>query len=48
MNDSHWFWHLLALAVVLWSSTLTVWVAIKGALDIREMVKRLDDDDTSR
>ena len=48
MNDSHWFWHLLALAVVLWYSTITVWVAIKGALDIREMVKRLDDDDTSR
>ncbi len=42
MNDSHWFWHALAWSVVLWYSTITIWVAIRGALDIREMVRRLD------
>lgn len=43
-TDTHWFWHLLALAVVAWYSTITIWVAIKGALDIREMVRRLDEE----
>ncbi len=45
MTDPHWFWHLLALAVVIWYSTITIWVSIKGALDIKEMVKRLDEEE---
>lgn len=43
MKDLHWFWLLLALAVVGWYSTVTIWVAIKGAADIRDMVRRLDE-----
>lgn len=42
--DLHLLWLLLALAVVGWYSTVTVWVAIKGAADIRDMVKRLDEE----
>ncbi len=41
---AHWFWFALVLAVVLWYSSITIWVAIKGALDIREMVARLDEE----
>jgi hypothetical protein len=43
-DDMHWFWHVLTLAVVVWYSTTTIWVAIKGALDIRTMVRRLDEE----
>ncbi len=41
---AHWFWLALVIAVVVWYSTITLWVAIKGALDIREMVARLDEE----
>ena len=35
------FWELLAWACVLWYSTLTIYVAIKGAADIKRMLARL-------
>lgn len=37
----HWFWWLLTAACVIWYSTITVYVAIKGASDIKNMLKRL-------
>lgn len=37
----HWFWWLLAMACVVWYSTITVYVAIKGAGDIKHMLARL-------
>ncbi|MDM8007970.1 MAG: hypothetical protein QUV05_17665 [Phycisphaerae bacterium] len=37
----HWFWLLLTAAVVIWYSTITVYVAIKGVTDIRTMLRRL-------
>ena len=43
-SDSHWLWHALIWGVVLWYSTITIWVAICGARDIRDMVKRLDEE----
>ncbi|HRH95363.1 MAG TPA: hypothetical protein PLB55_05480 [Prosthecobacter sp.] len=43
-SDSHWLWHALIWGVVLWYSTITIWVAIRGARDIRDMVKRLDEE----
>lgn len=48
MNDMHWFWLTLILAVVVWYSTITIWVAIRGALDIRTMVRRLDEENADR
>ncbi|HEY0380211.1 MAG TPA: hypothetical protein VGC87_25080 [Pyrinomonadaceae bacterium] len=39
---SHWFWWILAMACVVWYSTITVYVAIKGAADIKHMLARLD------
>lgn len=37
----HWFWWLMTVACVVWYSTITVYVAIKGALDIKHMLARL-------
>lgn len=37
----HWFWLALTAAVVIWYSTITVYVAWKGAKDIKNMLARL-------
>ena len=41
MSGDHWFWWLAMLAVMVWYSTVTVYVAVKGTLDIRQMLRRL-------
>jgi hypothetical protein len=41
MMAEHWFWWLLTAACVVWYSTITVYVAIRGALDIQHMLARL-------
>lgn len=38
---NHPFWGVLTLAVLVWYSTITVYVAIRGVLDIRHMLQRL-------
>ena len=38
----HWFWWALTGACVIWYSTITIYVAIKGAKDIKNMLARLD------
>ena len=40
----HWFWWALSMACVIWYSTITVYVAIKGAGDIKSMLARLGKD----
>ncbi|MCU0236436.1 MAG: hypothetical protein MUC72_05045 [Acidobacteria bacterium] len=35
------FWKLLTAFCLLWYGTITVYVAIRGARDIREMLRRL-------
>lgn len=39
----HWIWWLLAHACVVWYSTITIYVAIRGAADIKSMLGRLAD-----
>jgi hypothetical protein len=39
----HWFWFGLTIATVVWYSTITIYVAVKGWLDIKNMLKRLKD-----
>lgn len=34
-------WFLLTLAALLWYGSVTIYVAVKGARDIREMLARL-------
>lgn len=36
------FWHVLLFAVVIWYSTITIYVAFRGAFDIRHMLNELD------
>jgi hypothetical protein len=43
MIPEHPFWWLLTMACVVWYSTITVYVAIRGAADIKEMLTRLRD-----
>ncbi len=42
----HWFWWMLMVAVMVWYSTVTVYVAIRGTLDIKQMLRRLRDSET--
>ena len=39
-----WFWGLLTLACVVWYSLVTLYVAVRGAKDIRDMLDRLRED----
>jgi hypothetical protein len=38
----HPFWFLIMAAVIVWYSTITVYVAIRGAVDIKHMLERLE------
>ena len=48
MISEHWFWQLVTLAVLVWYSTVTIYVAIKGTLDIRQMLRRLKESEQQR
>ncbi len=37
------FWLVLVAAVLLWYSTVTIYVAVRGAADIRSMLRRLEE-----
>jgi hypothetical protein len=37
----HWFWWLVTMACVVWYSTITLYVTVKGTADIKGMLKRL-------
>lgn len=39
------FWWLLMMAVMVWYSTVTVYVAVRGSLDVKHMLQALHDRD---
>jgi len=39
-----WFWWLLTIACIVWYSTITIYVAIRGSFDIKNMLARLAKD----
>ena len=41
MEIYHWFWGLLTTAALAWYSTITVYIAYRGAFDIKQMLKKL-------
>jgi cell division protein FtsB len=43
MNLAERFWWGLTLLTVGWYFSVTVYVAIRGALDIRQMLRRLEE-----
>ena len=48
MIGEHWFWWFVTLAVLVWYSTVTIYVAVKGTLDSRQMLRRLKDREKQR
>ena len=40
----HWFWWLMTAACMVWYSTITIYIAIKGVVDIKTMLRRLSGD----
>ena len=43
MLSNHPFWGLLTLAVLVWYSTITVYVGVRGVVDIKHMLRKLKD-----
>jgi len=41
MLTNHWAWGLLVIAVLGWYSTITIYVAIEGIRDIKQMLRNL-------
>ena len=41
MLTNHPFWGVLTIAVLVWYSTITVYVGIRGATDIKDMLRKL-------
>ncbi|NLV43071.1 MAG: hypothetical protein GXY07_01070 [Candidatus Hydrogenedentes bacterium] len=39
--NGHWFWWIATMACVLWYSSVTIYVAIRGVMDIKGMLQRL-------
>jgi len=39
--SKHWFWWLITMACLIWYSTITIYVSIKGIADIKHMLSRL-------
>ena len=37
----HWFWWMMTMACVAWYSAVTGYVAVRGAMDIKTMLKHL-------
>jgi len=41
MSAGQWFWGFLTLACLMWYSSVTIYVAVRGFGDIRRMLKNL-------
>lgn len=41
MNVLIWFWQILLIAVLVWYAAITLYVAVRGAFDIRGMLREL-------
>ncbi len=43
MLRDHWFWGAITVICLAWYSTITIYVAVRGAADLRSMLRRLSD-----
>lgn len=41
MELYRWFWSLLTIAALAWYSTITLYVAYRGLIDIKDMLRKL-------
>jgi hypothetical protein len=39
----HWFWWIMMVTVLIWYTTVTIFVAVRGLVDIKQMLRRLAD-----
>lgn len=48
IDTTHWFWWSITAFTLVWYSTITLYVTVRGATDIRDMLRRLQatNDDT--
>ncbi len=44
----HWFWEIMTIAVMVWYTVITVYVAYKGVRDIKNMLRDLSADHARR
>lgn len=44
----HWFWLGLTVAALAWYALVTVYVAIRGVVDVRQMLARLSKEHAER
>ena len=45
MDIYRWFWGILTIAALAWYSTITLYIAYQGAIDIKQMLKKLSSGD---
>ena len=38
---AQYFWLILTIAVLVWYSSITIYVAIRGTMDVKHMLRRL-------
>ena len=43
MLSNHPFWGIITIAVLVWYSTITIYVGVRGALDIKHMLRNLEE-----
>lgn len=41
--SEHWFWLTIVVMALGWYSTITIYVAIRGAFDIKQMLQSLQE-----
>ena len=41
MEAYRWFWTLLTIAALAWYSSITIYIAWQGAIDIKDMLRKL-------
>lgn len=41
MLGEHWVWGTVMIAVLVWYSTITIYIAIRGAFDVKDMLAEL-------
>jgi hypothetical protein len=46
MTAGHPFWWLVMVACLVWYSTITIYVAIRGVFDIKHMLRKLASEQT--
>ena len=47
MLSHHPFWGIITIAVLVWYSTITIYVGVRGAMDIKHMLRNLKEKESA-